>query len=84
MLCGKIRKLRAQSTTFRSSLTRRNLILFALAWCNLECRNAFESVLFLFFEHPYDVGDMILVKGELMRVKRISLMYTDLVRCVQE
>ncbi len=37
-------------------------------------------MLFLFFEHPYDVGDMILVKGELMRVKRISLMYTDLVR----
>ena len=43
-------------------------------------RNAFESVLFLFFEHPYDVGDMVYFNGDSMRVKRISLMYTDFVK----
>jgi len=27
-------------------------------------------------EHPYDVGDTVLIKGELYRVKKISLLYT--------
>lgn len=30
-------------------------------------------MLFLFWEHPYDVGDMIFVRGDSMRVKKISL-----------
>ncbi|KXZ40868.1 hypothetical protein GPECTOR_1708g820 [Gonium pectorale] len=45
-----------------------------------SAKGAFESVLFLFFQHPYDVGDMIVLNGDAMRVKRISLMYTDFVK----
>lgn len=37
-------------------------------------------MLFLFFEHPYDVGDMVYFNGDSARVKRISLMYTDFVK----
>eukprot|EP00198_Chlamydomonas_reinhardtii_P009196 XP_001698533.1 predicted protein [Chlamydomonas reinhardtii] len=47
-------------------------------------KNAFESVLFLFFEHPYDVGDMVYFNGDSARVKRISLMYTDFVKWTNE
>ncbi|KAG2491012.1 hypothetical protein HYH03_010684 [Edaphochlamys debaryana] len=47
-------------------------------------KNAFESVLFLFFEHPYDVGDMVFFNNDSMRVKRISLLYTDFVKWTDE
>lgn len=43
-------------------------------------RNMFESMLFLFVIHPYDVGDLLLVDLEQVRVKKISLLYTELVR----
>lgn len=41
------------------------------------CR--YESTLFLFLEHPYDVGDNVLLAGELYTIKRIHLMYTEMV-----
>lgn len=37
-------------------------------------------MLFLFVIHPYDVGDMLLMDLEMMRVKKISLLYTELLR----
>eukprot|EP00198_Chlamydomonas_reinhardtii_P003737 XP_001693073.1 predicted protein [Chlamydomonas reinhardtii] len=42
----------------------------------------YESMLFLFVTHPYDVGDCILVGvgADMYRVKKISLLYTDLVK----
>ncbi|KAG2492831.1 hypothetical protein HYH03_008986 [Edaphochlamys debaryana] len=43
-------------------------------------KNMYESMLFLFVIHPYDVGDCILVGVEMYRVKKISLLYTDMVR----
>ncbi|PNH03916.1 Mechanosensitive ion channel protein 9, partial [Tetrabaena socialis] len=43
-------------------------------------RNIYESMLFLFVTHPYDVGDCILVGSgtDMFRVKKISLLYTDM------
>ncbi len=65
-----------QSPRETAALINRNLIFNFL----LHRRNAFESVLFLFFEHPYDVGDMVYFNGDSARVKRISLLYTDFVK----
>eukprot|EP00873_Tetraselmis_striata_P022184 jgi/Tetstr1/442448/TSEL_003194.t1 len=39
-------------------------------------RNTFESMLFLFVQHPYDVGDRIEIDGVLFTVVKISLLYT--------
>lgn len=37
-------------------------------------------MLFLFVIHPYDVGDMLLLGTESLRVKKISLLYTEMLR----
>lgn len=40
-------------------------------------KSVFESALFLFLEHPYDVGDMLTMSGNVFaKVKKIDLMYT--------
>lgn len=39
-------------------------------------KSVFESALFLFLEHPYDVGDSLVLNGEIAKVKKIDLMYT--------
>lgn len=40
-------------------------------------KSVFESALFLFLEHPYDVGDTLLMNGTVFaKVKKIDLMYT--------
>jgi len=39
-------------------------------------RNLFESMLFLFVEHPYDIGDWVEVDGKSYEVVKISLMNT--------
>lgn len=39
-------------------------------------RNTFESMLFLFVQHPYDVGDRVEIDGILHSVVKISLLYT--------
>ncbi len=43
-------------------------------------RNVYEAMLFLFVEHAFDVGDLLLLDNENMRVKKIDLMYTVLVK----
>lgn len=40
------------------------------------CRNIYESMLFLFVEHAFDVGDLLEVEAVSYRVKKIDLMYT--------
>ncbi|EFJ41662.1 hypothetical protein VOLCADRAFT_98375 [Volvox carteri f. nagariensis] len=47
-------------------------------------KNMFESMLFLFVTHPYDVGDCIVIGTDMYRVKKISLLYTDLVKYTGE
>eukprot|EP00873_Tetraselmis_striata_P024661 jgi/Tetstr1/444925/TSEL_032743.t1 len=39
-------------------------------------RNLFESMLFLFVEHPYDIGDWVEIDGALYEVIKITLMHT--------
>eukprot|EP00873_Tetraselmis_striata_P005195 jgi/Tetstr1/425459/TSEL_015906.t1 len=39
-------------------------------------RNLFESMLFLFVEHPYDIGDWVEIEGKAYEVVKISLMNT--------
>ncbi|KIY94341.1 hypothetical protein MNEG_13621, partial [Monoraphidium neglectum] len=43
-------------------------------------RNVYESMLFLFVEHAYDVGDLLELDGSTWRVKQIDLMYTVLTK----
>ncbi|KAF8070975.1 MSL9 [Scenedesmus sp. PABB004] len=53
------------------------LIFYLLVWGV----NIVKSALYLFVEHPYDVGDLLVLPGGTMaRVKKIDLMYTQLVR----
>lgn len=37
-------------------------------------------MLFLFVTHPYDVGDVVMIDSQVMRVKKISLLTTEVVR----
>lgn len=37
---------------------------------------SFESMLFLFVEHPYDIGDWVEIDGALYEVIKITLMHT--------
>jgi small-conductance mechanosensitive channel len=39
-------------------------------------KNLVESVIFLFFTHPYDVGDRVIIGGETLNVKEFGLMST--------
>jgi len=40
----------------------------------------FENAIFLFFTHPFDVGDIIVFEGDRYRVKSISLQYVNIAR----
>ena len=43
-------------------------------------RNMYESVIFLFVMHPYDVGDALFISGDWCQVEEIALQYTQVVR----
>lgn len=43
-------------------------------------RNMYESVIFLFVMHPYDVGDALFINGDWCQVEEIALQYTQVVR----
>lgn len=40
-------------------------------------RNMYESVIFLFVMHPYDVGDALFINGDWCSVEEIALQYTQ-------
>lgn len=40
----------------------------------------FENAVFLFFTHPFDVGDAIVFEGDRFKVTCISLQYVKLIR----
>jgi len=40
-------------------------------------RNTYEAMLFLFVQHPYDVGDWVTLDGEAFNVRKISLLNTS-------
>lgn len=40
----------------------------------------FENAIFLFFTHPFDVGDVIFFEGDRYRVQAISLQYVNISR----
>ena len=40
----------------------------------------YESVIFLFVMHPYDVGDALFISGDWCQVEEIALQYTQVVR----
>jgi len=42
-------------------------------------RIMFEALLFLFNEHPYDVGDMVAINDLVYEVKKVRLLYTVMV-----
>lgn len=43
-------------------------------------RNTFESLVFLFVEHQYDIGDTLMVDGDYYTVAQISLLTTRMTR----
>lgn len=43
-------------------------------------KNMYENAVYLFVEHPYDVGDLVWVDNSYWRVKRIDLLYTVLLK----
>ncbi|KAA6427548.1 MAG: mechanosensitive channel of small conductance-like 10 [Trebouxia sp. A1-2] len=43
-------------------------------------RNMYESVIFLFVMHPYDVGDALFISNDWCQVEEIALQYTQVVR----
>jgi hypothetical protein len=47
-------------------------------------RQIYESMLFLFVEHAFDVGDLLEVETMQYRVKKIDLMYTLMVKSTGE
>ncbi|PRQ24772.1 putative mechanosensitive ion channel MscS [Rosa chinensis] len=51
------------------------LVLAALAFGN-TCKNVFESIMFLFVAHPYDVGDCIVFEGVPMIVEEMNIFTT--------
>ena len=55
------------------------LVSFAFLF-GASARDAFESVVFLFLVHPYDVGDRIMVSGTSYLVTRVYLLSTVLER----
>lgn len=40
-------------------------------------RQLFESVIFIFIMHPFDVGDAVLIKGERHKIQNISILTTE-------
>lgn len=54
------------------------LLAFTFIFGN-AVRNMFEAMLFLFVEHAYDVGDNILLNSEIHRIKKITLLYTEMI-----
>lgn len=40
-------------------------------------RQLFESVIFIFIIHPFDVGDAVLIKGERHKIQNISILTTE-------
>lgn len=36
-------------------------------------KTAFESIIFVIFTHPFDVGDQIIIRGEILTVKEVGL-----------
>ena len=40
-------------------------------------RNMYESVIFLFVMHPYDVGDALFINSDWCSVEEIALQYTQ-------
>jgi len=42
-------------------------------------RIMFEALLFLFNEHPYDVGDIVSIDDNLYEIKKVRLLYTVMV-----
>ncbi|KAL6212249.1 hypothetical protein ACLB2K_017470 [Fragaria x ananassa] len=51
------------------------LVVAAFAFGN-TCKNVFESIMFLFVAHPYDVGDCIVFDGVPMIVEEMSIFTT--------
>lgn len=43
-------------------------------------KNLVESIMFLFFVHPFDVGDMLIIDGKKYIVREFGLMSTTLAR----
>ena len=55
------------------------ILAFVFVFGN-SLRNMYESVIFLFVMHPYDVGDALFISGDWCQVEEIALQYTQVVR----
>lgn len=60
-------------------------VVFGLLWTGMSFlfnntfKTYFESLVFVFMQHPYDIGDRVLIDNELLRVEKIEI-YTTVFR----
>lgn len=57
-------------------------VIFGLVWTSFgflfqsTAKNCYESFLFVFIEHAYDVGDRVIIDGEFLTVERVEIFTT--------
>lgn len=44
-----------------------------------SAQNVFDSIIFLFVTHPFDTGDLVVINGQPVFVKRLSLLFSQFV-----
>jgi small-conductance mechanosensitive channel len=65
------------NTDFATTLATAGTALISLSFIfALTCQEILASILFLFYKHPFDVGDRVDVSGAHYVVKELSLLFT--------
>ena len=44
-----------------------------------SAQNVFDSIIFLFVTHPFDTGDLVVINGQPVFVKRLSLLFSQFI-----
>jgi len=65
------------NSNFATTLATAGTALLSLSFIfAVTCQEILASILFLFYKHPFDVGDRVDVNGEKFIVKELSLLFT--------
>lgn len=65
------------NTNFATTLATAGTALLSLSFIfAVTCQEILASILFLFYKHPFDVGDRVDVNGSRYIVKELSLLFT--------
>ena len=65
------------NTNFATTLATAGTALLSLSFIfSVTCQEILASILFLFYKHPFDVGDRVNINGDQYVVKELSLLFT--------